>query len=128
MADADFTTHENGGLAEVMDDLDATINYLSRQPETDKAATAAMISATTARATLRDNMIDVTELPIWSAYVLVEVPSNDNLPAGRFIRVGGGGVTKRQAWGIAREEMGKRPDSVAFSVRRDNESLEVVHV
>lgn len=44
----------HGGIETVIAELDATINCLSRQPETDKAATAAMISATTARATLRD--------------------------------------------------------------------------
>lgn len=44
----------HGGIETAIAELDATINYLSRQPETDKAATAAMISATTARAVLRD--------------------------------------------------------------------------
>ena len=69
-----------------------------------------------------DNMINVTELPIWTAWVMVEVQSNDNMTACRPIRVGVG-MAKRQAWGIAREEMEKRPDAIAMQVRRD----EVTH-
>lgn len=58
MATANITTHENakipGGIETVLAELDATIRILSRQPETDTAATSAMIHASTARAVLRD--------------------------------------------------------------------------
>lgn len=67
-----------------------------------------------------DNMTDVTKLTIWTPWVMVKVQSNDNVPKGQPIRVGSG-MTKHQAWDIARAEMEKRPDAIAMSVRRDNE-------
>lgn len=69
-----------------------------------------------------DNTIDVTKLPVWTPWVMVKVQSNDNRPAGQPIRVGGG-MTKHQAWDIARAELEKRPDAVAMAVRRDNENV-----
>lgn len=58
MATTNITTPQtaHGGMEAAIAELDATINYLSRQPETDTAVTSAMISATTARAVLRDLM------------------------------------------------------------------------
>lgn len=69
-----------------------------------------------------DKMIDVTNLPIWTPWVMVKEQSNDNMPDGRAIRVGPG-MTKHQAWDIAREEMEKRPDALAMAVRRDGALL-----
>ncbi len=59
MATANITTpthppRNTGGLDTVLAELDAAIGILSRQPETDTAATSAMIHASTARAVLRD--------------------------------------------------------------------------
>lgn len=59
MATANITTPTHpprnmGGLDTVLVELDAAIGILSRQPEEDTAATAAMIHASTARAVLRD--------------------------------------------------------------------------
>ncbi len=67
-----------------------------------------------------DNITDVTELPIWTPWVMVEVAGNDNMPEGKPIQVGGG-MTKNQAWELARVEMEKRPDTVAMAVRRDKD-------
>lgn len=69
-----------------------------------------------------DNIIDVTELPIWTPWVMLKVQSDDNTPDGRAFRVGSG-MTKHQAWDIAREEMEKRPDALAMAVRRDGALL-----
>ncbi len=59
MATANITTptqqpRNTGSLDTVLAELDEAIGILSRQPEEDTAATAAMIHASTARAILRD--------------------------------------------------------------------------
>ncbi|RTL48872.1 MAG: hypothetical protein EKK46_15100 [Rhodocyclaceae bacterium] len=69
-----------------------------------------------------DNVIDITELPIWTPWVMTEVQHRDCLPMGQAIKVGIQ-MTKRQAWGVARAEMEKRPNAVAMAVRRDSEQV-----
>ena len=66
--------------------------------------------------------IPVSNLPMWTPWVVVDVPSNDNIPAGRAVRLGNA-MTKRNAWAVARREMDTRPEVVAMAVRRDGEAF-----
>lgn len=66
--------------------------------------------------------IPISNLPMWAPWVVVDVPSNDNIPAGRAVRLGNS-MTKRNAWAVARREMDTRPEVVAMAVRRDGESF-----
>lgn len=63
MATADFNTPQTtpGGMEASIAELDATISILSHQPESDTAATHAMLRASTARAVFRDLMDSLQE-------------------------------------------------------------------
>lgn len=65
--------------------------------------------------------IPVSNLPMWTPWIVVDIPSN-NIPAGRAVRLGNS-MTKRNAWAAARREMDTRPEVVAMAVRRDGESF-----
>lgn len=94
MATANITTPKTApsGMELVLAELDATISILSHQPESDTAATHAMLRASTARAVLRDLMDSLQEnlkmerrytshywtvcheLKLWAGYNKIELP------------------------------------------------------
>lgn len=65
----------------------------------------------------------VSQLPVWTPWVLVNVQSSDSIPAGRAATLGNS-MTKHDAWAAARREMEMRADVVAIAVRRDGEAFQ----
>lgn len=66
--------------------------------------------------------MDVTILPVWAPWIVVDVPNSGDIPTGHSMKIGEA-MTKQQAWDVARCEMNARPEVVAMAVRMDGESL-----
>lgn len=66
--------------------------------------------------------MDVTSLPVWTPWIVVDVPNCGDIPTGHSMKIGSA-MTKQQAWDAARREMDACPEVVAMAVRRDGESL-----
>ena len=65
---------------------------------------------------------DVTLLPIWTPWIIVDTPSKDCFQMGRAIKLGAS-MTKRQAWEVARNAMDNRQEVIGMAVRREGKSL-----